>query len=116
MTRQFAHTWWHFAAWVPWVRPLGCMLQEPLGCVACTVVVPSGYQADRHACHPCPPPSLVSQVRFLQGRQHTWHAGAYTLFNTHEIATMSGATGVGLRGLEFAVSYLAGAFSSSPPC
>lgn len=27
----------------------------------------------------------------LQGRQHTWYCGAYTLFNTHEIATMSGA-------------------------
>lgn len=46
-TRQFAHTWRHFATWVPWV---------PL----------------------------------LQGRQHTWYCGAYTLFNTHEIATMSG--------------------------
>ncbi|KAI7841052.1 hypothetical protein COHA_005280 [Chlorella ohadii] len=46
-TRQFAHTWRHFATWVPWV---------PL----------------------------------LQGRRHAWYCGAYTLFNTHEIATMSG--------------------------
>ena len=23
VTRQFAHTWWHFAAWVPWVRGPG---------------------------------------------------------------------------------------------
>jgi predicted NAD/FAD-binding protein len=46
-TRQFAHTWRHFATWVPWV---------PL----------------------------------LQGKRHTWYCGAYTLFNTHEIATMSG--------------------------
>lgn len=47
MTRQFAHTWKHFAFWVPFVR-------------------------------------------FLQGRKHTWYAGSYTLFNTHEIAVMSG--------------------------
>lgn len=47
MTRQFAHTWKHFATWVPFVQ-------------------------------------------FLQGRRHTWFAGGYTLFNTHEIATMSG--------------------------
>ena len=46
-TRQFAHTWTHFAYWVPYVR-------------------------------------------WLQGKKHTWYAGAYTLFNTHEIATMSG--------------------------
>lgn len=31
-----------------------------------------------------------AQVPLLQGRKHTWYAGAYTLFNTHEIATMSG--------------------------
>lgn len=31
-----------------------------------------------------------SQVRFLQGRQHTWLCGSYTLFNTQEIAVMSG--------------------------
>ncbi|GAB4821602.1 hypothetical protein N2152v2_008648 [Parachlorella kessleri] len=31
-----------------------------------------------------------SKVRFLQGKQHTWYAGSYTLFNTHEIAVMSG--------------------------
>lgn len=47
MTRQFAHTWTHFAFWVPFVR-------------------------------------------FIQGTKHTWYAGAYTLFNTHEIAVMSG--------------------------
>ena len=33
----------------------------------------------------------VPWVRFIQARRHTWYAGAYTLFNTHEIATMSGA-------------------------
>jgi hypothetical protein len=47
MTRQFAHTWKHFAFWVPFVR-------------------------------------------FLQGHRHTYYAGSYTLFNTHEIAVMSG--------------------------
>lgn len=46
-TRQFAHTWTHFAFWVPFVR-------------------------------------------FLQGHRSTWYCGAYTLFNTHEIGTMSG--------------------------
>ncbi len=29
-------------------------------------------------------------MRFLQNRRHTWHAGSVTLFNTHEIAVMSG--------------------------
>lgn len=47
MTRQFAHTWKHFAFWVPFVR-------------------------------------------FIQGKKRTWYAGSYTLFNTHEIAVMSG--------------------------
>lgn len=47
MTRQFAHTWRHFATWVPFVS-------------------------------------------MLQGKRRTWYAGAFTLFNTHEIATMSG--------------------------
>lgn len=46
-TRQFAHTWTHFAFWVPFVR-------------------------------------------FLQGKSHTWYCGSFTLFNTHEIAVMSG--------------------------
>jgi hypothetical protein len=38
-------------------------------------------------------------VRFLQGSQHTWYAGAYTLFNTHEIATMSGGAWARLQAL-----------------
>merc|ERR1712146_789060 len=29
---------------------------------------------------------VVPWVRFLQGRQHTWYAGSWTLFNTHELA------------------------------
>lgn len=36
----------------------------------------------------CPP-----QVSMLQGKRRTWYAGAFTLFNTHEIATMSGEAG-----------------------
>eukprot|EP00667_Euglena_gracilis_P006630 EG_transcript_6685 len=32
----------------------------------------------------------VPLVRFMQGQQRTWYCGAYTLFNTHEIATISG--------------------------
>ena len=47
-TRQFAHTWTHFAFWVPFVS----WLQGSKGC--------------------------------------TWYAGAVTLMNTHEQATMSG--------------------------
>ena len=46
-TRQFAHTWTHFAWWVPFAS-------------------------------------------FIQGKKHTYYAGAYTLMNTHEIAVMSG--------------------------
>lgn len=33
---------------------------------------------------------VVPWVRFLQGRQHTWYAGSWTLFNTHELAIISG--------------------------
>lgn len=33
---------------------------------------------------------VVPWVRFLQGRKHTWYCGAYTLFNTHELAVISG--------------------------
>lgn len=32
----------------------------------------------------------VPIMRYLQGRQHTWFCGAYTLINTHEIAMISG--------------------------
>ena len=45
--RQFAHTWTHFATWVPWGR-------------------------------------------FIQGTRNTLYAGSWTLFNTQEIAVMSG--------------------------
>jgi predicted NAD/FAD-binding protein len=34
--------------------------------------------------------TAVWQVRLLQGRKHTWVCGSYTLFNTQEIAVMSG--------------------------
>jgi len=33
---------------------------------------------------------VVPWVRFLQGRKHTWFCGSYTLFNTHELAVISG--------------------------
>ncbi|EGD73835.1 hypothetical protein PTSG_05529 [Salpingoeca rosetta] len=33
---------------------------------------------------------VVPWVRFMQGRKHTWYCGAYTLFNTHELAIVSG--------------------------
>lgn len=32
----------------------------------------------------------VPFMRLLQGRQHTWFCGGYTMFNTHEMAIMSG--------------------------
>lgn len=55
-----------------------------------------------------PAAPACSQVPLLQGRQHTWYCGAYTLFNTHEIATMSGELLYGL-----AHCWLAGWSSSS---
>lgn len=61
MTRQFAHTWTHFAFWVPFVR-------------------------------------------WLQGTKHTWYAGAYTLFNTHEIAVMSGLAAADRLGAPYPFS------------
>eukprot|EP00045_Choanoeca_perplexa_P019564 m.3145 g.3145 ORF g.3145 m.3145 type:complete len:476 (-) comp4584_c0_seq1:3-1430(-) len=33
---------------------------------------------------------VVPWVRFIQGRKNTWYAGAWTLFNTHELAIISG--------------------------
>lgn len=33
---------------------------------------------------------VVPWLRFLQGRQHTYYAGSWTLANTHEVATISG--------------------------
>ena len=62
---------------------------------------PSGTQLRSLRCLPRPArlPALCLQVRFLQGSQHTWYAGAYTLFNTHEIATMSGEALVRLQAL-----------------
>jgi predicted NAD/FAD-binding protein len=60
-TRQFSHSWSHFAFWVPFVR-------------------------------------------FLQGRQNTWYAGAYTLFNTHEIAVMSGLAAADRLGAAYPFS------------
>lgn len=32
----------------------------------------------------------VPYMRFLQGKKHTWFCGSYTLFNTHEMAVISG--------------------------
>lgn len=32
----------------------------------------------------------VPFVRFIQGTQHTWYCGGYTVFNTHEMAVTSG--------------------------
>lgn len=34
--------------------------------------------------------SVVPFVRFIQNSAHSWFCGAYTLVNTHEIATISG--------------------------
>lgn len=58
MTRQFSHTWTHFAFWVPFVR-------------------------------------------FIQGRKGTWYSGSYTLFNTHEIAVMSGLAAADRLGADY---------------
>jgi predicted NAD/FAD-binding protein len=60
-TRQFSHSWRHFASWVPFVR-------------------------------------------FLQGNNNTWYAGAYTLFNTHEIAVMSGLAAADRLGCTYPFS------------
>jgi predicted NAD/FAD-binding protein len=60
-TRQFSHSWSHFAFWVPFVQ-------------------------------------------FLQGRQNTWYGGAYTLFNTHEIAVMSGLAAADRLGAAYPFS------------
>jgi len=47
---------------------------------------------------------LPPQVRFLQGKQDTWYAGSYTLFNTHEIAVMSGEYTCPIVVLQIAVA------------
>lgn len=87
-TRQFAHTWTHFAFWCGRRRGGGVVermcgerrrrrlvLVLMLGCCR-----PSTRPARRR----------VPFVPLLQGRNRCWYAGAYTLINTHEIAVMSG--------------------------
>jgi len=44
---------------------------------------------------------VVPWVRFMQGRQHTWYCGAYTLFNTHELAIVSGLAVAQRLGAEY---------------
>lgn len=63
-----------------------------------------------------PSPCCPLQVSLLQGKRHTWHAGACTLFNTHEIATMSGKAA--WLGLESQAARLFGGASGAciPAC
>jgi len=43
----------------------------------------------------------VPLVRFIQGNQHTWYAGSWTLINTHEIANISGLAAAARLGAEY---------------
>lgn len=43
----------------------------------------------------------VPFVRFIQGHRRTWFAGSYTLFNTHEMAVMSGFAAAVRLGAEY---------------
>lgn len=93
---QFAHTWRHFAFWVPYVSVHACGGHRMLQCTLPAPRQPALRSGPWH-CHPqaaCQAAVVFAwcalQVRFLQGRQHTWYAGSFTLFNTHEIAVMSG--------------------------
>ena len=45
------------------------------------------------------------QVRFLQGKKNTYYAGSYTLFNTHEIAVMSGLAAADRLGAPYPFSH-----------
>jgi predicted NAD/FAD-binding protein len=43
----------------------------------------------------------VPCVRFIQGKQHSWFCGSYTLFNTHEMAVISGLAVAVRLGCEY---------------
>ena len=43
----------------------------------------------------------VPFLRFLQGRQHTYFCGSWTLINTHEIATISGLAAAARLGAPY---------------
>jgi len=46
---------------------------------------------------------VVPWLRFLQGRQHTFYAGSWTLANTHEVATISGFAAAYRLGADYPV-------------
>ena len=47
----------------------------------------------------------VPFMRFIQGKHSTWFCGAYTLFNTHEMAIMSGLAAAVRLGAEYPFIY-----------
>lgn len=47
----------------------------------------------------------VPFMRFLQGKKHTWYAGSYTLFNTHEMAVISGFAVAVRLGAKYPFTY-----------
>lgn len=73
-----SHTWKHFLGVVPWVRFLqGRKVRDRWLC--------EGWnQCDFFSQHPS------VGLLFCLSMQHTWFCGAYTLFNTHELAIISG--------------------------
>lgn len=74
-----SHTWKHFLGVVPWVRFLqGRKVRR--GVAWCLVPLQLALLP-------------LVRVRFASLcplPQHTWYCGAYTLFNTHELAVISG--------------------------
>lgn len=49
---------------------------------------------------------VVPWVWALQGRQHTWFAGSWTLFNTHDIAIASGLAAAHRLGAPYPFAHL----------
>ncbi|CAF0908811.1 unnamed protein product [Brachionus calyciflorus] len=47
----------------------------------------------------------VPYMRFLQGKKHTWFCGSYTLFNTHEMAVISGFAVAVRLGAKYPFTY-----------
>ena len=87
--RQFAHTWRHFSFW-----RVQCLLGGGLSFVCINFT-------QSHTSSHTRPPHRVPWARFIQGTRHTWYCGSYTLFNTQEIAVMSGLAVAERLGAEY---------------
>ena len=101
--RQMSHTWRHFLFVVPWVRfmqgrQVRCGGGGGGGC--CVLGLLEGDRMPYSVAIFCFFFFSLS-LSFLNSWQHTWYCGAYTLFNTHELAIVSGLAVAQRLGAEY---------------